>query len=396
MIKTFWTFIYFLVAVSVQALAQEKFTVRLCITNDGVGQHIGEDFYVAGSFNSWQPGKLLAGKFPEIGQTVTLEIQDVSSGLLEYQFTRGHWQTVATDSMGALKQPFQAFIRSDTLLYVGIEGWRDDFPSSTASPQVSVLDSAFYFPSLNVKRRVWLYLPKDYGASTTRYPVIYMHDGDDLFDEATSKGRIGPVEWRVDETIDQSPYDAIVVAVAQAEDIPQRQNEYFVYPTGRFGDPVGKHYMADIVGVLKPYVDQHFRTLGDKRHTAMVGSSAGALLTFYAGLTYPEVFGTLGVLSPSFWLDQNNVERAIRHVASVDAVASQCYFLYGGGNENRMKPDGSYVRMDEDLRGVGRLLREQTGANVEISINPEGRHGAWYWQRAFPRFFEWWAKRLDK
>lgn len=378
------------------AWAQQKYTVKIVVHNPNVNGHIGEDFYIAGSFNSWQPGERLAGKFPEVGQSVLIRIADVPSGLFEYKFTRGNWQTVATATDGALEEPLNAMIQSDTVLHANVEGWRDDFPLSTASPQVSLLDSAFYFPTLDAKRRIWIYLPSDYASSSQRYPVIYMHDGDDLFDEATSKGRIGPVEWRVDETIDNSPHDAIVVGIVQADDIPQRQREYFVYPTARFPNPVGTKYMQDIVQSLKPYVDQHFRTLSDKKHTAMVGSSAGALFTFYAGLLYGDVFGTLGVLSPSFWMDHDNIASAVSKMENKEAVSPQRYFFYGGGNENRMKPDGSYVRMHDDLLTVANLLNQQIDTPVEILVNPEGRHGAWYWQQAFPLFFEWWGQQLDK
>ncbi|MCL8000834.1 alpha/beta hydrolase-fold protein, partial [Brucella sp. 21LCYQ03] len=197
------------------------------------------------------------------GDSIEITIPSVPKGLLEYKFTRGNWETLASTAKGNLEGPIKVIVQGDTAVNAQIDGWRDDFPISTASPQVCVLDSAFYFPTLDVHRRVWIYLPEGYNDSLQSYPVIYMHDGQDLFDEATSKGRIGPLEWRVDEAIDEAEHKAIVVAVAHAEDIQQRQNEYFVRPTTSFPKPLGEAYLSDMVKVLKPFVDQHYRTKAD-------------------------------------------------------------------------------------------------------------------------------------
>lgn len=389
--RQFWTFVIFLFVWVASTMGQEKYSVTIKIRNNNKSSHVGENFYLTSNFHAWDPKGIVVGQVPDFGQSITIKVSDIPAGLFEYKFTRGTWETSASTAEGRLEGPLSTTISSDTTLYTDIDGWRDDFQSSTASPQVHVLDSAFYFPSLELSRRVWIYLPKSYATSSRKYPVIYMHDGDDLFDEATSKGRIGPLEWHVDETIDSSAHDAIVVAIAQAEDISQRQNEYFVRPNTRFKNPVGAKYMADIVHILKPYVDQRYRTLSDKDHTAMAGSSVGGLFTFYAGLMYPDVFGTLGIFSSSFWLDDENITTIIQEIEDTKSIAEQQYFFYGGGNENRLKPDGSYVRMDDDLRTVADMLIRQVDATVEISINPEGRHGAWYWQKAFPDFYSWWA-----
>lgn len=376
-------------------MAQEKYDVTIVIQNNHVSKHVGEDFYLTGSFNNWLPAAVCIGTIPEQGQTVAIQIPDVAAGLFEYKFTRGNWETLASTSKGKLEGPLRAIISSDTVLHANIDGWRDDFPKSTQSQQVHVLDSAFYFPKLDLHKRVWIYLPKDYQQGNKRYPVIYMHDGQDLFDEATSKGRIGPLEWGVDEAIDESPYDAIVVAIAHAEDIEQRQNEYFVRPNSHLENPVGADYLSDIVHTLKPYVDNKYRTLAQKRYTAMAGSSVGGLLTFYAGLLYPNVFGTLGILSPSIWLDEDNTAEIINSLKNKQAIAHQYYFFYGGGNENRIKSDGSQVRMHDDIRRITSLLEGTIPPKkIEVSVNPEGRHGAWYWQKAFPVFFDWWHTQL--
>ena len=385
---------FFYLFASLLVSGQELFTVKINIVNQTDDQHAGENFYLTSNFNNWSPNSLLIGAFPQSHHSTQIVLHPVKAGLLEYKFTRGDWKTLASTKTGTLEGPLKAIIRQDTVLNVAIEGWRDDFPSSTLSPQVHLLDSAFHLPELDVYRRVWIYLPKDYAKSIKKYPVLYMHDGQDLFDEATSKGRIGPLEWGVDETLDQSPHEAIVVAIAHAENIQQRQNEYFVKSNAQFPHPIGELYLSDIVKHLKPYIDRQYRTLPDKKHTAMAGSSVGGLLTFYAGLLYPNVFGNLGVLSPSIWLDEGNISSTMQSIKKAKAYTQQGYYFYGGGNENRLKPDSSVVKMHEDIEMISSQLEKTLNPTLQIAILPEGRHGAWYWKQAFPTFFEWWQERI--
>lgn len=121
----------------------------------------------------------------------------------------------------------------------------------------------------------------------------------------------------------------------------------------------------------------------------MSGSSMGGLLTLYAGLLYPDTFGSLGVLSPSVWLDYENNYEQIKKLKPSAKYNAQRYYFYAGGNENRMKPDSSYVEMHNDVNSTVKAMREKIQPEIKIAINPEGRHGPWYWSLAFPAFYEW-------
>ncbi|WP_367913305.1 alpha/beta hydrolase [Leadbetterella sp. DM7] len=379
---------YFLIAFLFLAVTavRAQYTVRIVVTAVPAS-HNGDVLYITGAFNRWSPadpGSIL--QKTDVGPEYTLT--EVKEGLLEYKFTRGDWKTLESTLDGRLVAPRRAIIHSDTTLYCKIENWRDDFPESTASPRVKLWKDSMYIPQLGNYKRVWVYLPEDYGRSDKRYPVIYMHDGQDLFDEATSQGRIGPLEWGVDETIDSSKKAAIVVAVEHDHSKERRIMEYYVRPNSANPEVYGQAYLDFIVHTLKPAVDKEFRTQPDKAHTAMAGSSMGGLLTFYAGLLYPETFGVLGVLSPSIWLDEQNIYKEIATIKSPGEIKNQRYFFYGGGNENRLKPDGSFVTMNEDvLRSSAEF--QKYGAEIRVSVNPEGRHGAWYWRTAFAEFYHW-------
>ncbi len=352
---------------------------------------IGEPCYVTGNFNNWTVDGCLAGYIPPVGKHVQVELTGIEEGSLELKLTRGDWSTLCSDPKGRLMPPFTIEVTRDIRISLAIDAWRDKFSISTASPQVHLLNERFYFPQLRVYRPVWIYLPADYEISGKRYPVIYMHDGQHLFDEATSVGRAGPVEWMVDETIDASPDDAIVVGIAHAPSYGEREAEYRI---GEETDCRGELYLADIVDTLKPYIDHHFRSCKESRSTAMVGSSLGGLLTLYAGVRYHSVFGTLGVFSPSLWMGHSLYEW-LRDDSVRQALLQnpQHYYFYAGDKEVRRDEDRRIENMADEMKAFVQFFKDNNSAMVCLDIDTEGRHGALYWQKAFVRFFAWWSKQ---
>ena len=153
-------------------------------------------------------------------------------------------------------------------------------------------------PQLGNHRDVLVYLPPSYPVSGRHYPTIYMHDGQNLFDAATSYAG----EWQVDETMERiapEGIEAIVIAVPNMG--AERIAEYAPFRDERVGGGRGDAYLAFLVDTLKPDVDRNFRTRRDAEHTGIIGSSMGGLISLYAFLTRPDVFGFAGVMSPSLW-----------------------------------------------------------------------------------------------
>ena len=130
-----------------------------------------------------------------------------------------------------------------------------------------------------------------------------MHDGQNLFDKATSFAG----EWGIDEAMDSIKNACIVVGIDNGG--LKRMYEYNPNDTKQYGRGEGRAYLAFIVNNLKPFIDKKYRTLPGKQYTWMAGSSMGGLITFYAGLYYPQVFGGLGVFSPSFWIAPQSKHR---------------------------------------------------------------------------------------
>lgn len=353
--------------------------------------HTDDPIYITGNFNSWNPAEeyLLLNKHADGSYGISVLLEDVPSDRLEFKFTRGSWPTSECTADGRLVGPRLAKLNRDTAITCRIDGWRDDFPASTASPNVHLLDSAFHIPQLDRHRKIWIYLPDDYETSGKRYPVLYMHDGQHLFDEETSRGRIGPIEWGVDEVIDTAANKCIVVAIDHQADYADRVPEFYYRPNDEYSEVGGADYLAFIATTLKPHVDTHYRTLPGKEHTGLAGSSLGGLITLYGGLAYPDVFGTLGVFSPSIWLDYGNIENELTRTTNSANIHTQRYYFYAGTSENRRKPDGTFVHMSADVQRAIDLLRKAADPEIKKSVRENGRHGALFWREDFPAFYQW-------
>lgn len=207
--------------------------------------------------------------------------------------------------------------------------WLDyDTTESTVVGTLKVLP-ALHSRELHNHRAIYVWLPPSYQHSTAHYPVIYMQDGQNLFDEALSFAG----EWCVDETMTALADDgleAIVVGIANTEG---RLNEYSPFVDMQKRGGKGDAYLKWIVGTLKPLIDQTFRTLPDAANTSMLGSSMGGLISLYAGLRYPHVFANVGAMSGSFWFAQRAIIKQIQRTVMlpqrvyVDAGTAESIWL---------------------------------------------------------------------
>ncbi|WP_207556462.1 alpha/beta hydrolase [Flavobacterium frigidimaris] len=169
---------------------------------------------------------------------------------------------------------------------------------STASINVSTF--TIEAPQLKTTKKIWIYLPEGYSASTDKkYSVIYMHDAQNLFDTKTSY--VG--EWSVDEKLDSLKAPVIVVGIEHGND--KRIDELTPFKNEKYGGGNADNYLDFIVKTLKPYIDKNYKTTTKAKNTTIMGSSLGGLVSYYAILKYPEVFGKAGVFSPSFWFSND-------------------------------------------------------------------------------------------
>jgi predicted alpha/beta superfamily hydrolase len=182
---------------------------------------------------------------------------------------------------------------------------------------------SFHSKILNNDRDVLVYLPPGYDQSKKkRYSILYLHDGQNLFDGATSF--IPGQEWRVDETaqalISSGKIEPLII-VGIYNTGKDRIDEYTAtadakYKAGGKADLYGRLLVEE----LKPFIDKTYRTRKDAAHTGLGGSSLGGLVSIYLGLKYPQVFGRLAVVSPSVWWANNHIVHYVEALAKEPSV----------------------------------------------------------------------------
>lgn len=356
---------------------QPPYTIKITIT--GLPAAPATDvIYLAGNFNNWNPQDESFRLQKDATGNFFIEIKEVDAGAYEFKFTRGSWNWSETDDKGNDLPNRKIMIAADTSVQFSIAGWKDGFAQqqkiSTASERVSIIDTAFAIPQLNRTRRIWIYLPKGYETSGKQYPVLYMHDGQNLFDKATSFAG----EWGIDEAMDSINNACIVVGIDNGG--LKRMLEYNPNDTKQYGKGEGRAYLAFIVNNLKPFIDKKYRTLPGRQYTWMAGSSMGGLITFYAGLYYPQVFGGLGIFSPSFWIAPQ-IQTQVKQLANKAAHGSQKYYFYAGGAEAK--------NMATDMQAVAAEMKKAAHPRIITVVNPLGNHNEPTWSAAFPAFFNW-------
>jgi predicted alpha/beta superfamily hydrolase len=191
--------------------------------------------------------------------------------------------------------------------------YADHRTTHTVVGNLKVADN-IYSPQLHNRRRLFVYFPPSYAVeSERRYPVIYMQDGQNLFDESLSYAG----EWQVDETMEalgRTGIEAIVVGIANME--TRRIDEYSPFKDRRLHKGGrGDWYVAFMANTVKPLIDRDFRTMPAREHTGVLGSSMGGLISLYAFFSRPDVFGFAGVMSPSLWFAQEAIFSYVRQAA---------------------------------------------------------------------------------
>jgi len=333
--------------------------------------------YISGDFEGWTGGqKQFKLERKNEGYYITLPktLKDI-----QFKFTQGSWESVECDSNGNnINNRTYSFYKENDSITVNIINWSSPKEKvSTAAKNVSVLATNFEIPQLNRQRRIWIYLPSDYEKTKKSYPVLYMHDGQNIFNELTAYSD----EWKVDETLNkinnETGFQCIVIGIDNGGD--KRMNEYSPWENPKYGIAEGKLYVQFIVDTLKPYIDQNFRTKSNKENTAIMGSSMGGLISFYAGLEHPEVFGKIGVFSPSFWYSNRSFEFALHNS---NLKATKMYFLVGDKEGGSMVPD--MTKIIDIMISYG-----FSEPNISKNIIAEAQHIERFWSQEFERAILW-------
>ena len=242
--------------------------------------------------------------------------------------------------------------------------------------------SDFYSPELDTKNTVRIYLPPDYEDSDKSYPVIYMFDGQNLFDSSTATYRKA---WLLADRLDDLYYKKrtkgiIIVGVDSLES--RRTKEYNLYVKSHEDDKGNAKEVSDFyANTLKQYVDNNYRTMKDREHTAIIGASYGAVASICSSISYPKIYGYTGMFS---YCDNQNPEKMrgyIKNNITPDILTDNKVYFYSG----------EYDFANESTKSAYEIAKENGMENI-LYVTDEGDHDEISWGEKFENcleFFGW-------
>lgn len=250
---------------------------------------------------------------------------------------------------------------------------------NATAPIIRIIEEDYEIPQMGKRRRISALLPANYEETDIEYPVLYLHDGQNLFDDNAPYGN-----WAIDQSLsrlfNEGCGDLIIIAIDHGGE--ERLSEYFPYQNKRIGDGQGKLYLKFLFETLKPYVDKKFRVLHDAQNTGIGGSSMGGLISLYAGMSYPEVFGKMMIFSPSLWIAPPIYKLAAKYKPRVPTSL----YLYAGEKESQ-NHIANVLRFQHTFKR--NISPEISNLKFHLSVNPEGTHVEAYWRDEFPNAVKW-------
>jgi predicted alpha/beta superfamily hydrolase len=324
--------------------------------------------FIAGNieeFGNWNPGIVL---LDNMGNKTWSKKFRVPKGFrLEYKFTKGSWATEALGSDSSVPQNSVLIANSDTSFDITIMNWRDKFNFTVKGQITGKVDYHKNFVIEGLKSRdIFVWLPPGYDLeSDKRYPVLYMHDGQNLVDPRKSNTFI---DWQIDETADSLIRNGEIepIIIVGINNTDNRGTEYSK-------TSLGELYMKLIVEEIKPFIDKNYRTLPDRLNTAVGGSSMGGLISFIMAWDYPEVFSKAACFSPAFkFRDFNYIDQIKNYTGKKKNLM---FYIDNGGVGLESILQAGIDEMIETLKG--KEYQVEKDFFVFIDRDAEHNEAAW-------------------
>ncbi len=343
----------------------------------------GDPVHIAGDFQGWSPSDPAYRLTDEGGRVFAITLNLTVGTTIQFKFARGDWSKVEKGPSGEEIANRVHAVTGATTLNLTVANWADLPAGSSIVGDVTT----HTVPGFLNGRRVWVYLPPGYHADTARrYPVLYMLDGQNVFDRFTSFAG----EWDVDETCEAliaAGLMAPIIVVAVDNGGASRVNEYTPWVDAGYqtGGGADAHLQA-FIDVLMPWVNAGWRTRTGPQNTGLAGSSLGGLLPLYAAYARPDVFGLIGALSPSIWWSGS----ALLDYASGQPRPASKVYMDMGTIEAGHTVDGNANGVDDyidDLRAMRDLMVGQgytLDADLLVLEAEGGVHNEWHWAQRFP------------
>ncbi|MBT3634639.1 MAG: histidine kinase [Candidatus Marinimicrobia bacterium] len=286
----------------------------------------------------------------------------------EYKFTRGSWDNEAISIDCIIPANHTAIAARKDIIRIKIDNWKDECNSKSAVITGMVqYHRSVKSQHLENNRDVIVWLPPDYNEESSNYPVLYMHDGQNIVDQSTSF--LG-ADWMVDEVAtelieDNKMSKIIVVGVYNTN---SRTAEYSPIHLGRA-------YTQFLIEELKPFIDKNYRTLTGPENTAIAGSSMGGIISFHIAWEHPDVFGMSACMSPAFMIDDNEI---VKRVKSYSGIKKPVKFYIDNGTIGLEK------QFDASMNEIIRLLKNmgyEENVDLMVYIDEGAEHNEIAWSK---------------
>lgn len=337
--------------------------------------------FVTGNFNGWstRDEQYKMEKIKEGHYQYTFKEVPPTVDKFEYKYVKGGWEAeeLATNGYPPANRTMES---PRGKVNDVVPNWKQHSKGYDPQfyPDIQIVSKRFNLPQLRRKRRISVLLPWDYATTNKRYPVLYLQDGQNLFEDSAPFGTWG-VDRRLAALAQRGMGDFIVVAIDHGGS--ERIKEFSPYDTPKWGDGLGQAYARFLAETLKPHIDTHFRTLPDRAHTGIGGSSMGGLISIYAGIMFPEIYSKFMIFSPSLWAAPKVYFEPVRFTPYSDTKI----YLFAGGKEGAgMIPN--VLRFKEYMETHG---FDNKRLHIKLSTDPQGRHTEDRWGVEFPKAAEW-------
>jgi predicted alpha/beta superfamily hydrolase len=275
-----------------------KVTIKV-ITNN---IQASDDIYIAGNkaeFGNWQPN---IANLEKDHQFWSKSFEFEFGSKLEFKFTKGTWDTEALDNGGKIPDNNLITVTKDTILVYCINSWNQESAENNSLGRVTGNVEHHRQMQYNglLDRDIIVWLPPGYETNIIeKYPVLYMHDGQNIFDPSNSFTKI---DWQIDEAADSLIRKSEIkpIIIVGIYNTQQRTLEYSPGPTS----DIYKHF---VVEKLKPFIDSTYRTIPDRENTFVGGSSSGGTIAFMLLWEYSNVFSKAACFSPAFVTENFNI-----------------------------------------------------------------------------------------
>jgi predicted alpha/beta superfamily hydrolase len=350
-------------------------TIELFTPNDDA-----RPVFLTGTFNDWttRDDRFVMSKIKDGHYQFTFSEIPPTGQPFEYKYVKGGWEAEELGQDGHPPGNRRMEVPRGKVTDV-VPKWKQHSAGYDPKfyPDIQIVAKKFNVPQLRRRRRIAVLLPWNYNQTDRHYPVLYLQDGQNLFEDDAPFGTWG-VDKKLAALAQQGKGDFIVVAIDHGG--KERIKEFSPYDSQRWGEGLGRDYARFLAETLKPHIDSNFRTLPDRQYTGIGGSSMGGLISIYAGIIFPQVYSKFMIFSPSLWASPAVYSEPM-HFAAFDSPTK--IYLYGGGKEGA----GMLANLKKFKESVEKAGLDRT--KIRLETDPHGHHNEARWGKEFPKAAEW-------